>query len=171
MAMDVQVGGTGQLLARFDDMPATMALRMVDTMHDIVLMLEARIRSRMGQLFQNPGRMQASVSSAVEVGSDTVVGTAGAYDLPYLRIQEFGGVTSPHDILPVNASVLAFFMPGGFVPFKPGAATGDVLFTRIVHHPGSRIPERSYARSALAMERPNIIAMLQAAVDQGARTS
>jgi hypothetical protein len=111
--------------------------------------------------------MLQSVSTGIDVTDDTIVGTAGAYDLPYLRIQEYGGVTSPHDIFPVNAAALAFFMPGGFLPFKPGAATGDMVFAKVVHHPGSKIPERSYARSALAMEKSNIIAMLDAAVNGG----
>ena len=81
-------------------------------------------------------------------------------------------------IFPVNAKALAFLWTGIPVALKQdkggsGAATsksgtGDMVFLRGVHHPGSKIPERSYARSALAMERSNIVAMLQVAVNAGA---
>lgn len=165
--IDVEVTSLTGFTARLENMATYMPLRVVDAMYEIVDVIADRARSRMGSLFQNPARMQASVSTSVEVANDLVIGTVGAYDLPYLAIQEFGGTTSPHDILPVNANVLAFFFPGGFIPFKAGAATGGMLFTKVVHHPGSRIPERSYMRSALHLEKSNIIAMLQAAVDGG----
>lgn len=165
MAMiQVEVTGMGELTARLENMTATMSLRIVDAMHAIVLRLAGRVRGRMGQLFRNPSRMQASVSSAVEVVGEAVIGTVGAYDLPYLRIQEFGGVTSPHDIFPVNGNVLAFLSSGGPVPFRAGASSGVLTFAKVVHHPGSRIPERSYMRSALHLEKGSIVAMLQTAV-------
>lgn len=165
--MDVQLVGLNDLQVRLGQVPTSVAARITDAMNDIVNVLADRMRSRMADLFRNPGVMQASVATGVQSGGDAIVGTAGAYGLPYLKIQEHGGQTSPHLIFPVNAKALAFFMPGGFMPFRPGAATGDLVFTRVVHHPGSKIPERSYARSALAMERSNVVAMLQAAVNAG----
>jgi hypothetical protein len=162
--IEVEITNLGGFTARLEDLTASMSLRVVDAMYAIVNVVAQRARDRMAMLFQNPARMQASVATAVEVTSDVIVGTIGAYDLPYLRIQEFGGVTSPHDILPVNAQALAFFSPGGFMPFRPGAATGDMVFAKVVHHPGSKIPERSYMRSALFMEKSNIIQMIENAV-------
>jgi phage gpG-like protein len=58
-------------------------------------------------------------------------------DAPYAAIQEFGGKTAAHEILPAKASVLAF------------VANGKPVFARRVQHPGSQIPARSYLRSAL----------------------
>ena len=84
---------------------------------------------------------------------DHVVTTlfAGA-DLRYAAIQEYGGVTSPHEILPQRAKALAFLVGG------------DEVFARIVHHPGSRIPERSYLRSSLVEMADQIEREMKAAV-------
>jgi phage gpG-like protein len=56
---------------------------------------------------------------------------------PYAAIQEYGGKSAAHDILPDKARALAFLI------------RGKMAFARVVHHPGSQIPERSYLRSAL----------------------
>ena len=66
-------------------------------------------------------------------------------DAPYAAIQEFGGKTAAHEILPDKARVLAF------------VANGKPLFARRVQHPGSQIPERSYLRSALDEQGENIL--------------
>jgi phage gpG-like protein len=59
-------------------------------------------------------------------------------DVKYARIQEYGGRTPAHDIVPSKARALAFLIGG------------ETVFARIVHHPGSTIPARSYLRSSLA---------------------
>jgi phage gpG-like protein len=77
-------------------------------------------------------RMQASQQDGaigVEIFSDG--------DAPYAAIQEYGGKTAAHEILPDKARVLAF------------ALNGSRVFARRIQHPGSQIPERSYLRSAL----------------------
>ena len=43
------------------------------------------------------------------------------------------------------------------------------MFARIVHHPGSRIPERSYLRSSLAEMAAEIDAEMKAAVIDAVR--
>jgi phage gpG-like protein len=65
-------------------------------------------------------------------------------DVPYAAIQEFGGKTAAHEILPEKAGVLAFLM------------NGKQVFARRVEHPGSQIPERSYLRSALEEQGDDI---------------
>ena len=72
------------------------------------------------------------------VGDQVVTTIFSGGDLKYAAIQEYGGVTSPHIILPSRAKALAFL------------AGGEQVFARIVHHPGSHIPARSYLRSSLA---------------------
>ena len=67
------------------------------------------------------------------VGADIFANGAA----PYAAIQEFGGKTAAHEILPDKAKVLAFVMNGG------------QAFARRIQHPGSQIPSRSYLRSAL----------------------
>jgi phage gpG-like protein len=106
-------------------------------------------------LHAKSGALRASIFSDVLDQGDTiraVVGSAG--DVKYAAIQEFGGKTAAHDILPDKAKALAF------------VGEGKQVFAKIVHHPGSTIPQRSYLRSALADMRDAIVdALTQAAVD------
>ena len=76
--------------------------------------------------------------------------------VPYAAIQEYGGQTSPHDIVAGAAKALAFAGPGGTQLFHS------------VHHPGSKIPERSYLGSALADMTNDIVERLTRATCEGA---
>ncbi len=69
-------------------------------------------------------------------------------DVPYAAIQEYGGKTAAHEILPDKARVLAF------------AVNGKQISARRVRHPGSQIPERSYLRSALEEQGDDITQVL-----------
>jgi phage gpG-like protein len=85
-------------------------------------------------------RMQASQQDGaigVEIFSDG--------DVPYAAIQEYGGKTAAHEILPDKARFLAFAM------------NGSRVFARRIQHPGSQIPERSYLRSALEDQGDDIV--------------
>ena len=68
--------------------------------------------------------------------------------VPYAAIQEYGGKTAAHEILPDKARVLAF------------ALNGKQIFARRIQHPGSQIPERSYLRSALEEQGDDIAQVL-----------
>jgi len=65
--------------------------------------------------------------------------------VPYAAIQEFGGKTAAHEILPNKSRSLAFLM------------NGKQIFSRRVEHPGSVIPARSYLRSALSDQSDEIV--------------
>jgi phage gpG-like protein len=77
-------------------------------------------------------------------------------DVKYAAIHEFGGTTPPHDIVPTKADALAFVMGG------------KQIFAKIVHHPGSRIPERSYMRSGLMDMSDEIVSGIREAALEGA---
>ena len=68
--------------------------------------------------------------------------------MKYAAIQEYGGKTSAHEILPAKGDVLAFVAGDG------------QHFARRIEHPGSVIPERSYLRSALEDMKDEIVAAL-----------
>lgn len=131
------------------------------TVRQETAILAETVKARMAALFRNPARMQAAVGTQVNDTGEGAEGIVFAQGLPYLRIQEYGGTTRPHVILPVHGKVLAFLSAGG--GFK-GLSGSEMVFTRKVMHPGSRIPERSYMRSALAMRRNAIIAALRGSV-------
>ena len=98
---------------------------------------------RTGLLRKSIGRTQALVLDnevRSTVGSGAEFGHASVI---YAAIHEFGGVTKPHEIRAKNAKALAFQGRGGMV------------FRRAVHHPGSRIPARSYIGSTLTEREPD----------------
>jgi phage gpG-like protein len=101
------------------------------------------------------GALRDSIAASISADADGVVASVGsAGDVKYAAIQEYGGKTSAHEILPVKAQALAF------------VASGAPCFARRVEHPGSLIPERSYLRSSLDDMRQEIVdALAEAAAD------
>ena len=93
----------------------------------------------------------AEAAFPVAADGDTIVATVGSLgDLKYAAIQEYGGKTSAHEILPDKAKALAF------------AAGGAMRFATRVEHPGSTIPGRSYLRATLEEQSDAIVAALAA---------
>jgi phage gpG-like protein len=99
-----------------------------------------------GVLNARSGALRDSIQVALSQQDDRIDAEIFSNgDAPYAAIQEFGGKTAAHEILPDKARVLAF------------VANGKQLFARRVQHPGSQIPERSYLRSALEEQGENIL--------------
>jgi phage gpG-like protein len=95
------------------------------------------------------GALRDSIVASVSADADGVAASVGSEgDVKYAAIQEYGGKTSAHEILPVKAQALAFVIDGA------------QHFARRVEHPGSLIPERSYMRSSLDDMRDEILAAL-----------
>ncbi|MGE0333086.1 MAG: phage virion morphogenesis protein [Ramlibacter sp.] len=78
-----------------------------------------------GKILQRSGRLASSITQSFTSNQALV-----ATNLPYARIQHFGGRTKAHVIRPKTKRALAF---GGIV-------------VREVNHPGSVIPARPYMR-------------------------
>jgi phage gpG-like protein len=98
------------------------------------------------------GRLRRSVHYVMGGGPDAPSAAIGT-NVEYAAIHEFGGTTKPHEIVPVNARVLAF-----------RGSSGDPVFATRVFHPGSKMPQRSFLRSALAAEQEAIRERINAAV-------
>jgi phage gpG-like protein len=107
-----------------------------------------------GVLQTRTGALAASIGvQGPTIQDDRVVTTVfSGGDLKYAAIQEYGGVTAPHDILPSRAKALAFL------------AGGEQVFAKLVHHPGSHIPARSYLRSSLDEMADQIDSEMKSAV-------
>ena len=102
------------------------------------------------------GKLAAGVSGRVdEVAGGPITGMTFVNGVPYAAIQEYGGTTGPHEILPNVAKALVFEIPGG------------LRFAARVEHPGSKMPERSYLRSELHDMSAQILQSLQDAVQRG----
>ena len=101
------------------------------------------------------GALRDSIAASVSTDADSILASVGSEgDVKYAAIQEYGGKTSAHEILPVKAEALAFVIGGAQV------------FARRVEHPGSLIPERSYLRSSLDDMRDEIVAALAEAATE-----
>jgi len=97
------------------------------------------------------GALRDSIAAEVAADGDAVVATVGSLgDLKYAAIEEYGGKTGAHEILPDKAKALAF------------VAGGAMRFAARVEHPGSTIPARSYLRATLDEQSDAIVAALGA---------
>ena len=107
-----------------------------------------------GQVLRNiTGTLRRRTNYAMTGDLSASVGT----NLVYAAIHEYGGQTRAHIIEAKNAKALAFQMGG------------DTIIRKLVHHPGSRMPERSFLRSSLRESRDRILAAIQAAVAEGTK--
>lgn len=122
---------------------------------DRMLALRDAVKSNIVRMFQSTGPLYKAVQARMEESPGAVSGVVfiDGRGVPYAQIQEEGGRTRPHDIRPVRAQALAFMMPGR-MGFSGGEKTSSLVITKLVHHPGSRIPEHPYMRLALYRERP-----------------
>jgi phage gpG-like protein len=152
----VSITGDAALAQRLDGLPAAALAAVAAKSAALADQLLALVRSKLsgGVLQSRTGALAASVTvDGPRITSTGVVTTLSAGgDLKYAAIQEFGGVTSPHEILPSRAKALAF------------VAGGETVFAKHVHHPGSHIPARSYLRSSLAEMGAEIDAGIKSAV-------
>ena len=94
------------------------------------------------------GALKASIAASLTADASSVSAAVGSSGVPYAAIQEVGGQTPPHDIVPVKARALAF----------------AGVFAARVHHPGSTIPARSTLGAALDALHDDITDGLKAAV-------
>ena len=140
---------------------ADLVANILGTGQLIATILESTIKRKLSGEVLNEitGKLKSSISVQFD-GNDsgfTVIATQEAAIAPYGAIQEFGGKTAAHEIVAVKTKALRFL-------------EGDeVIFARIVHHPGSLMPERSYMRSSLEEQTPSIISSLKDAVERSVR--
>ena len=159
--LSVTLTGVDTLDAKLSDLPAAVLAAVAATSAALADQLLTLVHAKLsGDVLQpRTGALAASIGvDGPSIQGDRVVTRlfAGG-DLKYAAIQEYGGVTSPHEILPVRAKALAF-MTGG-----------EQVFAKVVHHPGSHIPERSYLRSSLAEMAAQIDAEMKSAVVDAVR--
>jgi phage gpG-like protein len=155
--LTVTLTGADELDARLDRLPAAVAAKSAALADRLLTLVHAKLAG--GVLQSRTGALAASIGvDGPRIEDDRVVTTLfSGGDLKYAAIQEYGGVTSPHDILPSRAKALAF-LDGG-----------RQVFAKHVHHPGSRIPARSYLRASLAEMADEIEAGMKSAVIDAVR--
>jgi hypothetical protein len=154
--LSVTLTGADKLGAKLDGLPPVVLAAIAAKSAALADQLLGLVRRKLGGevLKSRTGALAASIGvRGPDIVDDTVVTTLfSAGDLKYAAIQECGGVTAPHEILPSRAKALAFL------------AGGEQVFARVVHHPGSHIPERSYLRASLAEMADQIESEMKSAV-------
>ena len=135
------------------DPDAVLAALLAKT-EDLRQALLAKVQANLsGEILQErSGALKASIASEIIATADVIQATVASDSVAYAAIQEYGGTTAPHDIVPVKAKALAF------------AGADGPRFARRVHHPGSRLPARRYLGSALDALHDDIAGGLKAAV-------
>lgn len=146
------IEGLDEAVVRLDALPAALEAALAAKAAE----LSAALADRVGNdkltgavLDARSGALRASFLAEVSVTGDgalAVVGSSG--DVKCAAIQEYGGKTAAHEILPAKAQALAF------------VAGGAERFARQVEHPGSLIPKRSYLRSTLEEMSEEIVSSL-----------
>jgi phage gpG-like protein len=146
------VRGLDETSARFDAYPAALQAALGAKATELAAALADLVKNNKlsgAVLNTGSGALRDSIATNVTADADGVFASVGSEgDVKYAAIQEYGGKTSAHEILPSKGDVLAFVAGDG------------QHFARRVEHPGSLIPERSYLRSALADMKDEILAAL-----------
>ena len=148
----LQLEGFEEASARVEGYPAALQAALGAKATELAAALADLVKNDKlsgGVLNSRTGALNDSITASVTADADGVLASVGSEgDVKYAAIQEYGGKTSAHEILPVKADVLAFVVGDG------------QHFARRVEHPGSAIPERSYLRSALEDMKDEILAAL-----------
>ena len=105
---------------------------------------------RTGRLIKSVNRIPARIAG------NAIVSSIGS-NVVYAGIHEFGGQTKPHRIEAKNGKSLHFFIGG------------KEIFARVVDHPGSKMPERSYIRAAIKDRKKERETALSDAIIETAR--
>jgi phage gpG-like protein len=147
----LDVRGVDETSARFDAYPAALQAALGAKATELATALADLVKNKLSGAVLNTssGALRDSIAAGVTADSDGVVASVGSEgDVKYAAIQEYGGKTSAHEILPVKDDVLAFVAGDG------------QHFARRIEHPGSVIPERSYLRSSLEDMKDEILSAL-----------
>ncbi len=156
--LSLSLSGDDALDARFDAFAGALGDALAAKAETLALALAESVKldKLSGQVLAvRSGALRDSIAAEVAADGDAIVATVGSVgELKYAAIQEYGGKTGAHEILPIKAKALAFI------------AGGAMRFATRVEHPGSTIPARSYLRATLDEESDAIVAALAATPDE-----
>ncbi len=150
--------GAEALDAQLASLPAEVLARLEAKAQDLAARLVAKVQDEKlsGAVLQTrSGALKASIAADVSLAGGDVNATVGSFgDVKYAALQEYGGRTAAHEILPDKAQALAFVIGG------------QQMFARRVQHPGSTIPASAYLGSSLAEATDEIVAELSAVAQE-----
>ena len=150
--LDLSLSGDDAIDARLDAFPGALGDALAAKAEGLAAALaeSVKVDKLSGQtLAARSGALRDSIAAEVTADGDTIVATVGSIgDVKCAAIQEYGGKSGAHEILPDKAKALAF------------VAGGAMRFATRLEHPGSTIPARSYLRATLDEQSDAIVAAL-----------
>ena len=153
--ISLSVEGQAALASRFAAMPSAVQAAVLAKASQLAEALKAHVvqDKLSGQVLQTKtGALRDSIEAEVVAdGTQVSVRLYSTGEVRYAAIQEYGGHTPAHDIVPNKGKALAFL------------AGGRRVFAKIVHHPGSTIPARPFMGPALNDMAAQIAEELKAA--------
>lgn len=156
MGIIAQITGTEETAAKLVSKSSAVRDAIAKALEASAIELVAHIKKNKlsGQVLKRKtGNLSRSINYEMNTSGDTVSASVGS-NAVYAAIHEFGGQTAAHAIHAKAGSVLAF---------QKG---GSQMFAKSVNHPGSKMPQRSFLRSALADKAESIRARLDKAVKE-----
>jgi len=158
MRFSISVVGDTDIAAKFMSAPSSVNELINLRFQELGQYLQNYVQEQKlsGQsLNRGTGELADSITFDVQDTGSGAVLNIGPKGVPYAAIQERGGTTSAHEILPNKVSALHFFWGGKEVFFK------------VVNHPGSRIKATGYMRDTLTENQAYIRNTIANAVNQG----
>lgn len=144
-----------QVVAKMTDRAAKVPEALGGIVERLTLKLLSAVQARAPV---KSGRLRRSIFGDVTINNYQALGKVYVTnDAPYARIQEYGGKTSAHDIIPTKAQALAFMVGG------------NQVFAKIVHHPGSVIPAKNYVHGPFSEMTPEIVQSIETAVREAVK--
>ncbi len=110
MQISIIAHGAKEAVARLGQLPRALREALRTKTNKMALLLETRIRSKLSGpvLKVRSGQLRESIGHRVIVTNDAVVATVYSEGVKYAGIQEYGGRTPAHIILPNKAKMLSF---------------------------------------------------------------
>lgn len=143
--VEIEVLANRKRIDGLDDLPAEILAALEERLWDLMEDMEkAALDNITSRLQFVTGRLEGGLRMEVTGEGSTLSGRVYIEDVPYAGIQESGGHTPPHIILP-RGKVLAFM-----------AATGDKVFATRVFHPGGTIEGKHFMRDAYREISPKV---------------
>src|SRR3984885_5410429 len=112
----LEVRGLDETSARFDAYPAALQAALGAKATELAATLADLVKNKLSGAVLNTssGALKDSIVASVTADADGVLASVGSEgDVKYAAIQEYGGKTSAHEILPVKGDVLAFVASDG----------------------------------------------------------
>ena len=167
-----------KVISMFERLPEDAKSSMGRAVLRLAVMLQNYVKEDelSGQaLHVRTGRLRMSITAKTENDGHKFTGMVGT-NVEYAALNEFGGTTKAHRIEPRNGKALCFARAGFIGPLpnlktksgryssskkgramlKAGINEGSLQFARGVNHPGSKIPARSFLRSAMRVLTPDL---------------